>query len=161
MREWLSSPHQEVWEYRIVSNLTDISNYSDTISNYFLPLITPDSQWSLNFCCSNHLDIIVLMQTAWLARYLYQGLYIIFQMDWKRLRSRKFYNHRYARSVPGNVWQYCYYTGLGCQDSQYLQLLDHTSIWPNAHVWKRVLIHWTLRMPTIFVCSNYSRHWPK
>ena len=30
--------------YRIAPNLTDISNYPDTISNYFLPLITPDSQ---------------------------------------------------------------------------------------------------------------------
>ena len=30
--------------YRIVSNLTDISNYPDTISNYFLSLITSDSQ---------------------------------------------------------------------------------------------------------------------
>ena len=27
------------------------------------------------------------------------------------------------RSVPGNVWQYCYYTGLGCQDSQYGRLV--------------------------------------
>ena len=35
---------QQILIYRIVSNLTDISNYPDTTSNYFLPLITPDSQ---------------------------------------------------------------------------------------------------------------------
>ena len=34
----------EIMMHRIVSNLTDISNYPDTISNYFLPLIILDSQ---------------------------------------------------------------------------------------------------------------------
>ena len=33
--------------------------------------------------------------------------------------------------------------------------------WPNAHVWKHVLIHRTLQTLTIFVFSNYySGHWP-
>ena len=54
-----------------------------------------------------------------------------------------------------------------------LQILSHFSaaactliaivtrpLWRYEHAWKRVLIHWTLWMSTIFMCSNYSRHWP-
>ena len=57
---------------------------------------------------------------------LNQGLYIIFQMDWKRYTIMV---EKYSTiivmvgSVPGNVWQYCYYTGLGYQDSQYGRLV--------------------------------------
>ena len=54
-----------------------------------------------------------------------------------------------------------------------LQILSHFSaaactliaivtrpLWQYEHAWKRVLIHRTLWMSTIFMCSNYSRHWP-
>ena len=134
--------------YRIASNLTDISNYPDTISNYFLPLITPDSQWSLNFCCSNYPDIVVLMRTA-------RVVLLEQNLQWTAaslvvLKEASCSLSHHEQGAPGTV-----------SFSRFLQLLDRTSIWPNAHAWKRVLIHRTLRTPTIFVCSNYSGHWPK
>ena len=49
--------------YRIASNLTDISNYPDTILNYFLPLISYTGQ-SMKFEFNN-LDVVGQLTLAW------------------------------------------------------------------------------------------------
>ena len=61
--------------YRIASNLMDISIWTPFQIN-FLRLITPYSQWSLNFCCFNYPDIVVLMSLTARASKLPIQLYL-------------------------------------------------------------------------------------
>ena len=42
--------------YCITSNLSDVSNYSDSVMNYFLPPIQSYKSITLNISCSNYTD---------------------------------------------------------------------------------------------------------
>ena len=42
--------------YRITSNLSDVSNYSDSVMKYFLPSIQSYTSITLNISCSNYTD---------------------------------------------------------------------------------------------------------
>ena len=134
----------------IVSNLTDISNHPDTISNYFFISNYYNSQWSLNFCYSNYLSghrCPNVDCSHYCSSKVCNGQLLL----WWYQRKGVVLFPTMSRELQVATVSF----------SQSLQLLNRTSIWPNAHAWKRVLIHWTLRTPTIFMCSNYSRHWPK